>query len=110
MDEQISRARRIIGITNIDDFWKLTPFEFNDLCRGALLAQYDDLENERLKSSMVRPVGLIEDIETQNRSIESSIFKVKDFATNFGKESDNIQRKQISAKAFHDLVMERGRE
>jgi hypothetical protein len=110
LDEQISQARRLIGITNIDDFYKLTPFEFNDLCRGALLAQYDDLENSRVKSAMVQPVGLIEDIQTQNRSVDSTIREIKDFATNFGKEASATQNKQIDAQAFYDLVMKRGRE
>ncbi|KAE9563266.1 hypothetical protein FD33_GL002227 [Companilactobacillus paralimentarius DSM 13238 = JCM 10415] len=59
---------------------------------------------------MVQPVGLIEDIQTQNRSVDSTIREIKDFATNFGKETSATQNKQIDAQAFYDLVMKRGRE
>ncbi|WP_238788879.1 hypothetical protein [Companilactobacillus pabuli] len=110
LDEQITRARRIIGITNIDDFWKLTPNEFDDLCRGALLAQYDNLTNQRVSNSMVRPVGLIDDIQGQSQQIDTVLSQIKDYAEKFGKESDDSERKQMDVKAFYELVMQRGRE
>src|SRR5699024_1139629 len=110
LDEQITRARRIIGITNIDDFWKLTPNEFDDLCRCALLTQYDNLTNQRVSNSMVRPVGLIDDIQGQSQQIDTVLSQIKDYAEKFGKESDDSERKQMDAKSFYELVMQRGRE
>lgn len=59
---------------------------------------------------MVRPVGLIDDIEGQSQSVNTAIAQVKSFALNLGEETEDNRRKQIDAQAFHDLVMKRGRE
>ena len=59
---------------------------------------------------MVRPVGLIDDIQGQNQQIDTALDQIKDYAKKFGKESDESARKQKDAQAFYKLVMQRGRE
>jgi len=59
---------------------------------------------------MVRPVGLIDDIQGQSQSVDNTLKQFETFANNFGKETAEEQRHQIDSKAFYELVMKRGRE
>ncbi|WP_166806623.1 hypothetical protein [Companilactobacillus zhachilii] len=106
----IVQARRIVGITDIDDFYKLTPNEFRDLCKGALLAQYDRLQDERLSSAMIKPVGFVQNIQEQNETIQQSLDELKSNADSFGSNQSEEQRVKNDSRAFYNLVMKRGRE
>lgn len=46
----IVNARRFIGITDIDEFWKLTPTEYDYMCEGAMLANNDELRRLNVAS------------------------------------------------------------
>lgn len=59
---------------------------------------------------MVRPVGLIDDIEGQTQSVNTALDQIKDFALNLGEERQSSELNQMNAQAFSDLVMKRGRE
>lgn len=75
-----------------------------------MLAQYDQLNNARITSSMVRPVGLIDDVKSQSQAVDNTLNQFKDFANDFGKGTNDVQQAAFDAQAFHDLVMIRGRE
>lgn len=59
---------------------------------------------------MVRPVGLIEDTDSQNQVVNSALDQMKDFALSLGEKTESIRQKQIDTQAFYELVMKRGRE
>lgn len=51
--KEIIEARSLIGIVNIDDFYKLTPFEYECLKKGAIQARF-------LPQTLYQPAFLIE--------------------------------------------------
>lgn len=97
-------ARRTIGITNIDDFYKLTPNEFRDLQKGAQLALYDDLYYSQIKASMVRPIALIDNPENQTQNVTQIIEQIKQVA-----ETGNDQFKhKVDMNDFYNLLLKKG--
>lgn len=92
----ITSARRIIGITNIDEILDLTPKYYEALCKGALGARSDTLNDSLMISSNVKPVAFVEDITDLQNQVNAYVKSISDLANNFGdtKVKATLSRKE----------------
>lgn len=92
----IENARRIIGITSVDEILDLTPKYYEALCKGALGARADTLNDSLMISANVKPVAFVEDTTDLQNQVNAYVKYISDLANNFGdtKVKTTLSRKE----------------
>jgi len=90
----------VIGITDIDEIYKLNPNTFTAMCKGALGSRFDNLIDQVMVSSSVKPVAFIEDATSQNQQFDDYIRHISEMADSFG------NNKKVRTKLSHKQKLE----
>lgn len=94
LDDALVNARRFIGINNIEEFYNLTPHEYNLLLKGSLYARYDKLQDQKIISSLPVPMAFADKIEEVQNNIDQAINSIKVEADKIGNEEEDSKKKE----------------